>query len=55
MVSDFHGTEFEIWFGLGRLAALKKKLERLWTTFEDSFFKLSWAKKIFKIVLEINM
>ena len=55
MVSAFHGTEFEIWFGLGRLAALKKNLGRLGTTFEGSFFKLSWAKKIFKIVLEIHM
>ena len=45
-MSNFHGTEFEIWAGLGPVGSTGKKLGQLLATFEASFFMVSWAKKI---------
>ena len=44
-MSNFYGTEIEIWAGFGLVGNTEKKLGQLWATFEGSFFMFSWAKK----------
>ena len=45
--SNFYGTEIEIWAGFKPVGNTeKKKLGRLWATFEGGFFMFSRAKNI---------
>ena len=38
-VSNFYGTEIEIWAGFGPVGSTEKKLDWLWATFEGGFFR----------------
>ena len=51
-VSNFHGTEFEIWAGLRPVGSTE---EKIWAdygaTFESHFFMYSWTNFFLKFML----
>ena len=47
-VSNFNGTEIEIWAGFGQVGNTEKKN---WVVYEGVFFTFSWAKKLFKNIV----
>ena len=53
-VSNFHGTEIDIWAGFGPVGNTEiKNLSQLQATFEGGFFMFSWAKKCFNFFLKV--
>ena len=53
MVSNFYGTEIEIWAGFGLVGITEKKLGQLWGTFEVDFscFQGHFFKNNFKNIV----
>ena len=44
MVSNFYGTEIEIWAGFGADDNTEKKIGPIMSNFLGQFFMFSWAK-----------
>ena len=53
VVSNFYGTEIEIWSGYGEVGNTEKKLGQLWATFDVAFFLFPGAKKFFFSFLNV--